>query len=245
MTIDLWGLGLQAINVLILVWLLSRFLWRPVANAIAQRQDAVRAMLDEATTTQTQAAAARAEVDKARADIAEERETLLAEAAAQAETDKAATLAQARQEAAKLVQAAQLARDRDTDTFQKENAEKSAELAVEIAQKLLERLDNASVQNAFQAFLIDAIEHMPEMDRAALASCADGIDLISAIELTASDKASVTKALNDALDGAGPLSFSTDPGLIAGFEIRTAHFSLRNSWRADLDRILSDVKNAS
>jgi F-type H+-transporting ATPase subunit b len=245
MTIDLWGLGLQAINVLILVWLLSRFLWRPVANAIAQRQDAVRAMLDDATATQTQTAEARAEVDKARAGIAAERETLLAEAAAQAEIAKAAALALARQEAAKLVQGAQLARDRDTETFRKENAAKSAELAVEIARKLLERLETASVQNAFQAFLIDAIDNMPEKDRAALAGGADGIDLISAKELTDSDKASITKALNDALGGAGALTFATDPGLISGFEIRTAHFSLHNSWRADLDRILSDVKNAT
>ena len=39
MTIDFWGLGLQAVNVLILVWLLSRVFWRPVAAAIAKRQE--------------------------------------------------------------------------------------------------------------------------------------------------------------------------------------------------------------
>lgn len=245
MTINLWGLGLQAINVLILVWLLSRFLWRPVAAAIAQRQDAARAMLDDAMATGNQAAEVRAEVDKARAGIAMERETLLAGAAAQAESARAATLAQARQEAATLVQAAQVAMDRETCALRKENAEKAAELAVEIAHKLLTRLDTAAVHNGFLALLIDSIDHMTEEDRAALTDDANGVNLISAKELAESDMARITTAFNDVLGRAPDLTFATDPGLIAGFEIRTAHFSLHNSWRADLDRILSDVKQAA
>ncbi|MDU1693666.1 MAG: ATPase, partial [Bradyrhizobium sp.] len=32
MTIDWWTVGLQAVNVTILVWLLARFFWRPVAG---------------------------------------------------------------------------------------------------------------------------------------------------------------------------------------------------------------------
>lgn len=245
MTINLWGLGLQAINVLILVWLLSRFLWRPVAAAIAQRQDAARAMLDDAAATRNQAAETGAELDKARAGIAVERETLLAGAAAQAETTRAAALADARQEAARLVQAARVTMDREMRALHKENAAKAAELAVEIAQKLLTRLDTAAVHNAFVALLSDSIDHMSEEDRAALAGDAHGINLISARELTESDKARITTALNDALGRPPALTFGTDPGLIAGFEIRTAHFSLHNSWRADLDRILSDVKHAA
>jgi F-type H+-transporting ATPase subunit b len=31
-TIDWWTLGLQAVNVLILIWLLGYFFWRPVAK---------------------------------------------------------------------------------------------------------------------------------------------------------------------------------------------------------------------
>ncbi len=41
MTIDWWTLALQAANVLILVWLLARFFWKPVAGMIAERRDGV------------------------------------------------------------------------------------------------------------------------------------------------------------------------------------------------------------
>ena len=35
MQIDWWTLGLQAVNALVLVWLLAHFLFRPVVDAIA------------------------------------------------------------------------------------------------------------------------------------------------------------------------------------------------------------------
>ncbi|MDN5569237.1 MAG: hypothetical protein L0G27_10935, partial [Paracoccus sp. (in: a-proteobacteria)] len=67
MSIDFWGLALQAINVLILVWLLSRVFWRPVSRAIAQRQDTAQAVTRTAQDTQAQADAALATVTKVRA----------------------------------------------------------------------------------------------------------------------------------------------------------------------------------
>ena len=82
MTIDWWGLGLQAVNVLILVWLLARVFWRPVAGAIAKRQEVAQGMMDEAKAAKAKADAALAEVTETRAGIAAERETLLAAARA-------------------------------------------------------------------------------------------------------------------------------------------------------------------
>ena len=45
MRIDWWTLGFQAVNVVILVWLLQRFFWRPVAGMIAERRTAVQKAL--------------------------------------------------------------------------------------------------------------------------------------------------------------------------------------------------------
>ena len=42
MTIDWWTLGLQTINVLILIWILARFLFRPVAKIIAAERAAAQ-----------------------------------------------------------------------------------------------------------------------------------------------------------------------------------------------------------
>ena len=48
MTIDWWTLGIQTVNVVILIWLLERFFWRPVAAMIEQRRATAQRILDEA-----------------------------------------------------------------------------------------------------------------------------------------------------------------------------------------------------
>src|SRR6516162_2859657 len=62
MQIDWWTLGLQAVNALVLIWLLARFLYRPVVDAIAARQQAAGKLLADA-----QAAKAAAESEREQA----------------------------------------------------------------------------------------------------------------------------------------------------------------------------------
>ena len=45
MHFDPWTLALQTINVLVLVWLLAHFLFRPVAGIIAARRAAADALM--------------------------------------------------------------------------------------------------------------------------------------------------------------------------------------------------------
>jgi len=55
MHIDWWTLGLQTVNAVILIWFLARFLFRPVADAIAGRQEAAGRLLAEAKAAKTAA----------------------------------------------------------------------------------------------------------------------------------------------------------------------------------------------
>lgn len=245
MTLDWWGLGLQAINVLILVWLLSRVFWRPVAGAITRRQDAAQAMLEEGKTAQAKADAALAEVAETRAGIAAEREAILAEAKATADTVAKAALKDAQTKADAMIAAARTAIDRDRNTARKENATRAAELSVEIAARLLGRFNTPSVQATFLAHLIEAIAEMSASDRTALIASADDIEIITAKNPEDAERARIEQAVKDALDGTPRVRLVTDPDLIAGLELRSGHFVLHNSWRADLENILKEVENAA
>ena len=245
MTLDWWGLGLQAINVLILVWLLSRVFWRPIAGAITRRQDAAQAMLEEGKTAQAKADAALAEVAETRAGIAAEREAILAEAKAIADTVAKAALKDAQTKADTLIAAARTAIDRDRNTARKENATRAAELSVEIAARLLGRFNTPAVQATFLAQLVEAIADMSASDRAALMASADDIKIITATNPEDAERAKIEQAVKDALDGTPSVRLVTDPNLIAGLELHSAHFVLHNSWRADLENILKEVENAA
>lgn len=245
MTLDWWGLGLQAINVLILVWLLSRVFWRPIAGAITRRQDAAQAMLEEGKTAQAKADAALAEVAETRAGIAAEREAILAEAKATADTVAKAALKDAQTKADAMIAAARTAIDRDRNTARKENATRAAELSVEIAARLLGRFNTPAVQATFLAQLVEAIAGMSASDRTALIASADDIEIITATNPEDAERAKIEQAVKDALDGTPSVRLVTDPDLIAGLELRSGHFVLHNSWRADLENILKEVENAA
>lgn len=243
MTLDWWGVGLQAINVLILVWLLGRLFWRPVAEAIARRQDAAQAMLDGANTAQAEVDAALAEVAEVRAGIAAERDAMLAEAKATADTAKQTALRDAKDEADTLIAAAQTAIERERKTARKENATRAADLSVEIAARLLERFDTPDVRQAFLTKLVDAIAALSAPERAALATAATDLQIVTAIAPSDAEKSMIAEAVEQALGGNPTFQFVTDPDLIAGIEVRSVHFVLHNSWRADLEAIREEVKN--
>ena len=107
MQIDWWTLGLQAVNALVLIWLLAHFLFRPVVKAIAARQKAAGQLLTDAKATK---AAAEGEREKAAAEtagLAAHRGEALKAAEAEAATAKTALLAEAQAEADKLRAAGQ------------------------------------------------------------------------------------------------------------------------------------------
>ena len=56
MRIDWSTLLLQTINALVLIWLLARFLFRPVAGIIAERQKAAQALIADADAAKHAAA---------------------------------------------------------------------------------------------------------------------------------------------------------------------------------------------
>lgn len=244
MAFDVWGLLLQAVNVLILVWLLSRVFWRPVAAAIATRQEAAKAMIATAQETQNKADHALDALNKSRKGMAAERAKVLAAAKATAETAAQALLADAQTKADALLAAAKTKIDEDTQTARKANESQAAELAIEIAATLLGGLNGPVAQAAFQAQLIAAITALPAADRAVLAATPAGLTIVSAQDIKA-DHGAITTAVQGALGSDVDLQFATDPDLIAGLELRSAHFVLHNSWQADLDQVRKAMKNAT
>ena len=70
MSLDWWTLGLQTFNVVILVWLLARFLFKPVARIVAARQQEAGRLLDEAAASKAAAEGERQQAAQARAALA-------------------------------------------------------------------------------------------------------------------------------------------------------------------------------
>jgi F-type H+-transporting ATPase subunit b len=235
MTIDWWTLGIQTVNVAVLVWLLQRFFWRPVAAMIEQRRDATRRTMAEAEAARAKATAALAEIEATRAGFAKERDAILAEAREAADKMSAAALADAKHRAAGIEATARATIETDGQAAADAWNERSASLAVDIAGHLVARLDGASVHAAFLNWLADEIAALPEATRQAV----DGatLEVVSAKALDPNGQALTRERIGKALGSTVSLDFRTDPGLIAGLELHGPHLLVSNSWRADLARI--------
>jgi F0F1-type ATP synthase membrane subunit b/b' len=140
MHIDWWTLAFQTVNVLVLIWILARFFFRPLGDIVAKRQAQANKVLAEALAARQQADDSRADADKTRAEIDAERDRLIAEALKAAQLEKASLLAQSLDEIARLRGAAEAAIVRDQSAAKQAIVARASELSVEIAQRLLARL---------------------------------------------------------------------------------------------------------
>ena len=241
MTIDWWTLAIQAINVLILIWLLARFFWRPVAAMIEDRRQAAAKALADAEAERADAALQLKEIERTRAGFADERAAMLAEAKSAAETLRTDLLAKAAEEAEALKAARQAELAREAGDTRRALADAASQLAVDTARKLLTRLDERSLHAAFLGSLAQEIVHLPQSARQSLSANGAAFTLVSAGPLDPEEERDCEARLADAIGRTPKIAFETDPSLIAGLELKGAHLVVENSWRADLATIRKEL----
>lgn len=237
MHIDWSTLALQTVNALVLIWLLARFLFRPVADIVAARQKAAQALLADAGTSRQ---AARAEQEAARAEtarLAASREAALQAAEADAGTHKAALLASARAEAAQLLADAQAEADREHAAQAQAVEDDAVRLAVEIAGRLMDRLPPETRVEGFIAGTAQALAGLPPDVRGEFGAQGEPLALVAPRALSAAEQQACETAFGAALGRPVTLRVSADPSLIAGLELASAHAVVRNHLRHDLDTV--------
>jgi len=244
MRLDWWTLALQTVNVLVLIWILARFFFRPIADIIAKRQQETKKLFADADAARKQAAAARSEAEKARAEVAAERDRLLAEAQKSAQSEKAKLLQQAAQDAAKLRRESEAAVARDQAAAEQQVVDHAGALSLDIARRLLERLPPNLALEAFLAELCREINNLSSEARdgfVAAASAGHPVEVATAAPLSDQETTQFRNALNEAFRQELPMTFLSDAKLLAGIELRGHNVILRNSWRADLERIREEL----
>ncbi|MBC8751128.1 MULTISPECIES: F0F1 ATP synthase subunit delta [Paraburkholderia] len=248
MRIDWSTLALQTINALVLIWLLARFLFRPVAQIIAERQKAAQALIGDADAAKQAAVRERDAAARETQQIVAARGDALKTIAAQAATEKAALLAAAQAEAAGLRAAAGAEAAAARAEQDKLVAVRATQLAVDIAAKLVAKLPESACVAGFIDGLADGLAQLPEAVRAQLGANGVTLALAAPRALRPEEQERCREVLANCLQRAVSVRFEVDPQLIAGLELRAPHAVVRNSFGGDLARIraaLLDGEHAS
>jgi F-type H+-transporting ATPase subunit b len=246
MHIDWWTLALQTVNVLVLVWLLARFLFRPITEIVARRQDEANKLLSDAEAVQRKAAAERSEVERVRAGLDAERHGLIADARKAAELERQAMLAAAAKQIATLRTDASAQIGHEQAAMQRTLIDHARQLSIAIARRLLGRAALGTGVEMFLGGLCDEVRALPDRERTALVAGhanGDPLQVVTADPLSGEETERVRTALAAAFGTPLALTFRNDRDVIAGIELHSPHVVIRNSWRADLERMRQELSN--
>jgi F-type H+-transporting ATPase subunit b len=226
MLIDWFTIGAQALNFLILVWLLKHFLYQPILGAIAAREKAVAkeladagAKMEEATKLQAEFQAKNETFDQARADLVKKA------------TQEAAEKRKELMEEARLAAEAMSAKRRETLQLEAVNLDKTIvdrcrQEVFAMTRKVLSDLAHASLEErmgeVFTRRLKDLDNGAKQLLGKALASDSEPAHIRSTFELPEQQQTAIRKALQETFAADLQVQFDTSPELVSGIEL-TAH----------------------
>ncbi|WEK43238.1 MAG: hypothetical protein P0Y64_18275 [Candidatus Sphingomonas colombiensis] len=241
MRLNAWTLVLQAINFLVLVWLLGRFLYRPIVAAITARQRASDKLLDDAGAALQRTKEHETALAGQQKQLADDAERMRTDAIAAAAEERDRLLALARVQADDIRRNAHDAADVELAARRSALETDAATLAAGIARRLLLRLPQTVVQDAMFEALLDQLRHATPDAHAALSSTG-ACKLATPAVIDARRRQAWTAALATVLPQPTDIVFTEDADMLAGCELRTPHMTVRNSWKTDLGDILQELE---
>ena len=223
MLIDWFTVGAQVVNFLILVWLLKRFLYRPILNAIDVREKRIAAELADAAAKQTGAQKERDEFQHKNEEFDRQRAALLRQATNEAKTERQRLLDDAREAAADLSAKRQETLRNDAHNLNQAISRRTQQEVFAIARKALTDLATTSLEERLAEVFIRRLQEMDGKTKAgltaALKTASNPALVRSAFDLPAEQRAAIQKALNEAFSGEIHVRFATAPDLVSGIEL--------------------------
>lgn len=223
MLIDWFTVGAQVLNFLVLVWLMKRFLYKPVLQAIDSREKQIATTLSDARALETEAHRERDEFDKKNVAFDVQRDALLTKAKEEAQTERSRLLEEARKES----DAASKARRQSLiDEQQSLNAEITLRARNEvfaIARKTLSDLAEASLEEEMVAVFVRRLRASSpkelEMLKLAFHGKEDRATVSSTFTLSVSQEATIKKVIQELFEATPDLHFESTPDTVSGIEL--------------------------
>jgi len=225
MLVDWFTVVAQVVNFLILVWLLKRFLYKPILRAIDEREKRITTELADAAMKQAEAKQERDEFHRQNEGFVRERAALMSQAIEEAQIERQRLFEEARQAADAMNAKRQETLRNEAHTLNHAIGQRTQQEVLAIARKALADLAGTSLEERLIAVFIRRLQEMDEEAKAdlaeALRSATRPGHVRSAFELPPEQRVAIQKALNDTFPGHIHVEFETAPDLIGGIELST------------------------
>lgn len=250
MLIDWFTVSAQIVNFLVLIYLLKRFLYGPILQAMDRREQRIGDRLKEAEEKRSEAEKEAEEYWRRNRELEDERTQRIKEAEEEAEKRRKELINQAKSEAESVREAWKGTVRREQHAFIEELKRRAGSEVIRMARKSLTDLADADLDSRLADVFIKRIEALQgkEKENCARVAKDKGLFVRSSFELEPSLKQKITMALYSVCGTEPPVRYETDPEMALGIEMTFG--GLRISWGVSsyfdsLEKNISDMLEQS
>src|SRR5665647_92483 len=223
MLFDWFTVGAQALNFLVLVWLMKRFLYKPILDAVDAREKRIALAQLDAVLKQTAAQKERDEFHAKNAKFDQQRNELHSQLKDEIKAERQRLLDQAHQAADALRVKRQDALTSELQSLQRDIVRRSREEVFAIANKVLTDLAGTPLEQRMAEVFTHRLRALhgkaKETLGAALKTALEPAVVRSAFALPADERAKIQNVINETFSGDVHLRFETAPDLVSGIEL--------------------------
>ncbi len=236
MLIDWFTVIAQAINFLILVWLLKRFFYQPILDALDARERRIADALTSADAKKIEAEKERQEFQRKNEVFEHQRAELLCKALDEAQAERERLIATARRDSQELRARRARAMKHEYQNLSETIARLTSVEVLAITRKVLADLAGTTLEAHVVEVFIKRLRELSHQEKAQLASAVGarvfpapgisgddkvvaGITVRSAFELSLLQRGTIESTLEESLGKNPSVRFSTVPDLISGIEL--------------------------
>ena len=223
MLIDWFTVAAQTVNFLILVWLLKRFLYKPILDAIDAREARIAAEIADADKKRIDAKRERDEFEQKNQTFDKQREALMHQATDEAAAERQRLLNEARKEADVLATKRRDALQAEQQSLSEEIAKRTQQEVFALTRKTLQDLADVTLEermtNVFITHLHSLNGELRKELAAALQTTTQSPLVRNAFVLPPEQQLKIQTELNATMSADVQLQFEVVPGLLSGIEL--------------------------
>jgi F-type H+-transporting ATPase subunit b len=225
MLLDWFTIAAQALNFLILVWLLKRFLYKPILNAIDAREKLIAKELADADAKKEEAQKEHEEFQKKNEEFDQQRAALFTKATEEAKAERQRLLDEARKAADVLSAKRQESLIHDAQNLNQAISRLTQKEVFAITRKALTDLATTSLEERMGEVFDRRLRGLDEKAKSllgdALRKNSEPALIRSTFDLPAAQRAAIQNALNETFSAEIHVRFETAPDLVSGIELIT------------------------
>lgn len=229
---------LEIINFLVLIWILKRFLFKPVMAVISQRQASIDKQLDESKRRNDESAALKNEYENRLANWEHQCQVAREELSKEIDAERISRLDLLRQSIEQEKKKAEVAESRQREEVIRDSEQQALQQSAQFATALLSRASGPELESRLLDILLEELRSLSHKASANLllqwGVSPEVIEVRSAYPIPEEKRQELEQALMAVSQLSIPVQYDENPELIAGLLITIGAWCLRANIRDDL-----------